>query len=206
MELIKQLLNYKNGFFIEVGANDGIQQSNTLFFEQDLGWDGILIEPCKSSFERCRANRKCNYVVHSALVGDETVNSIRGDFNDGHLMSSIDGKRLHRDDTSEVPATTLNKILRSIHLNRTIDLFSLDVEGYEYEVLQGLDLNAYKVKCILIEIMLHNYEKVVKHLEQNNFVLIDNVTKFTKETHPGWDGTHNDYIFCLREFLLVNPV
>ena len=48
------LLNHKeNGFYIELGAFDGITQSNTYFFELNRGWKGILIEPSKTSFELC---------------------------------------------------------------------------------------------------------------------------------------------------------
>ena len=40
------IINKKNGFFIELGANDGLFQSNTAFFEKEHEWTGILIEPC----------------------------------------------------------------------------------------------------------------------------------------------------------------
>ena len=42
---IENYLNYDNGFYVELGANDGIQQSNTFFFEKYRGWKGVLIEP-----------------------------------------------------------------------------------------------------------------------------------------------------------------
>jgi hypothetical protein len=38
-------LNFDNGYFIECGANDGIRQSNTLYYEKEKGWRGVLIEP-----------------------------------------------------------------------------------------------------------------------------------------------------------------
>ena len=44
-------LNYNNGFFIELGANDGLRQSNTYYLEKNLGWRGILIEPEKKNFD-----------------------------------------------------------------------------------------------------------------------------------------------------------
>ena len=48
-----EFLNYKDGFFVELGANDGIRQSNTFYFEKNLNWRGILIEPIKSKFIKC---------------------------------------------------------------------------------------------------------------------------------------------------------
>ena len=48
IELDRQLLPHldkRKGFFIEAGANDGVTQSNTLFFERHRGWRGLLVEP-----------------------------------------------------------------------------------------------------------------------------------------------------------------
>ena len=53
-----QYLNYNNGYFIELGANDGVIQSNTLHYEIYKNWNGILIEPIKSKFDQCKAIRK----------------------------------------------------------------------------------------------------------------------------------------------------
>ena len=44
-----EFINYENGFFIECGANDGVDQSNTWYYEKNLNWSGILIEPLKNS-------------------------------------------------------------------------------------------------------------------------------------------------------------
>ena len=51
-------INYKNGVFIEVGANDGLTQSNTAYFEKNLNWTGLLIEPNNKQFLKCKENRK----------------------------------------------------------------------------------------------------------------------------------------------------
>jgi len=42
---VLEKLDYKeNGFFIEIGAYDGITLSNTYSLEKDFGWDGICVE------------------------------------------------------------------------------------------------------------------------------------------------------------------
>ena len=48
-----------NGFFIELGACDGLYLSNTLYFEKEKNWNGICIEPNSSYFSRLCKNRKC---------------------------------------------------------------------------------------------------------------------------------------------------
>ena len=48
-----------NGYFVDVGAYDGITLSNTFILEKHLGWSGICIEPNPEAFEKLRANRSC---------------------------------------------------------------------------------------------------------------------------------------------------
>ena len=72
---------------------------------------------------------------------------------------------------------------------------SLDTEGYEYNILEGLNLNKYRPKYMLIEIYLKDYIKIYDFLEKHNYKLIKNFTNYNKKTNPHWDGTHNDYLF-----------
>jgi hypothetical protein len=61
----------KNGFFVELGANDGISQSNTLYFEKYMNWSGILIEPILEKFESCVSNRSPkNSYTNAACVSN----------------------------------------------------------------------------------------------------------------------------------------
>ena len=51
-----QFINYQNGFYIEMGAHDGIINSNTYYYEKNLNWKGILIEP-SNFFDNLKNNR-----------------------------------------------------------------------------------------------------------------------------------------------------
>lgn len=65
---LKKYLNFRRGYFIEAGANDGVKQSNTLYFEKYKGWRGILIEPIPNLAKKCRINRPKCIVENCALV------------------------------------------------------------------------------------------------------------------------------------------
>ena len=54
---IEKYLDINNGFSVELGANDGVTQSNTLHFEKFRNWRGILIEPTPHNYLLCRENR-----------------------------------------------------------------------------------------------------------------------------------------------------
>ncbi len=68
-------LNFKNGFYIECGANDGVNQSNTWYFEKSLNWRGILIEPNKQIFQELKKNRSSKNIFENvALVSEDFKN------------------------------------------------------------------------------------------------------------------------------------
>jgi hypothetical protein len=71
-DLDKQLekyVNYDNGFFVELGANDGISQSNSLYFEIKRGWRGVLVEPTPHNFLLCKEQRSTkNSIFCNACV------------------------------------------------------------------------------------------------------------------------------------------
>jgi FkbM family methyltransferase len=166
-ELDRKLLPFlgnRKGFFIEAGANDGITQSNTLFFERHRGWRGLLIEPIPDLAARCRKNRPRSIVENCALVAaGDPRKEVSMQF--CNLMSlvkvAMDSEEADREHITKgcavqgiqsyevsVPARTLDDVLAS-HGIEKVDLFSLDVEGYELPVLQGL--TKVRPKFLLIE-------------------------------------------------------
>jgi len=188
--------NRENGFYIELGANDGLTQSNTAFFEKYKNWTGILIEPSIKAFNLCKINRPNSICINCACVSNDYQNNyISGDFNTSDLMASIGGLRLNNHDSCIVPAKTLEEILNCQKLTNDIDFLSLDVEGYELNVLKGLNLNKYRPKWMLIEIYTKDYKCLIDYLTNYDYKLHSNFTNYNHETNPGWDGTHNDYLF-----------
>ena len=191
------LFNHKtNGFYIELGAFDGITQSNTCFFEFNRNWKGLLIEPSKCSFDLCCKNRPNSIVVNCCCVSNTyNYTTILGDFN-SKLMSSVNGKRLQSNELIEAKAMTLERILDENKIYEEIDFLSLDTEGYELSVLQGLNLDKYRPKYLLIEIYSNDFNNILTYLHSKNYILHSNFTNYNHNDSPIWDGTHNDFLFC----------
>src|SRR5262245_59004648 len=68
---LRPYLDFCDGIFVEAGANDGLRQSNTLYFEKYRGWTGLLVEPVPELAERCRRNRPGCVVENCALVAED---------------------------------------------------------------------------------------------------------------------------------------
>ena len=187
--------NKTGGFYIELGANDGLTQSNTALFEFSKDWTGLLIEPSVNAYNQCKVNRPKSVVVNYACVSSSyTESHVSGDFH-GHLMSSVNGQRRNSGTRHQIPARTLESLLDEHAPNASIDLLSLDTEGYELHILQGLNLSKYRPHYMLIEVYTKDYDAICAFLQEHGYALHSNFSNYTKENHPPWDGTHNDYLF-----------
>ena len=168
-------IGVKSNFYIEAGANDGITQSNTAMFEFQYGWTGILVEPNFENYQKSCRNRPKSKVVHGALVSkDYSQETIKGIFSStslnrwNGLATGVTEEHLadFPDQVCEVPAITLTKVLQNCNAPSDIGFFSLDVENYELEVLQGLDTELWRPHIILMEVGKWYVEGVLdKHVE-----------------------------------------
>lgn len=199
---LESYLDFNGGYFVELGANDGVAQSNTLYFERERGWRGVLIEPILHNFIRCRQNRSAeNHFVCAACVSSAhpqpfvklayanlmtTPLGLESDIDDP-LQHAESGQVYlpQGESTVEVMASarTLGDILKDAGAPPRIDLLSLDVEGAELDVLKGLDHASHQFSYMLIE--SRNPQRLAEHLAGHGYLLIDKLSQ-------------HDYLFTRR--------
>ena len=168
----------RNGVFLELGALDGVTYSNTKFFEDSLGWSGVLIEPIPRNSERCRQTRPRS-LVYDCIVSSSTepmeiyVNGAVSSVKDFTTQEYYDGWHKNKAiETIQVPCRRLDDILHSAGI-RSIDFWSLDVEGSEYEVLKTMDWTI-PVRVLCMEVSGGQYSEMNEAcrdlLRQHGFV------------------------------------
>ena len=186
---LEKYLNYSGGYFVELGANNGVDQSNTLYYEKYKNWRGTLVEPSPENFLRCLDNRSTNTKIFcNACVSFEYKDRFV-EIAFGNLMSSPIGlesdlldpvshaKNGNRATLLPVYASVarnLNDILIEAGAPPEIDLLSLDVEGAEIEVLKGVDHKNFKFKYICVE--CRDISKMKKYLEPLKYKLIEKLS------------------------------
>ena len=145
----------KDGYFVDIGSGHGIKDSNTKALEA-LGWSGVCVDPFPQSME----TRKCEVFAEVAYSSaGHTVSFTSAGHLGGirdHLGLWASDKRLAEAETVELTTTTMDEILERARAPQYLHYVSLDVEGAEYEVLQGLDLAKYQVGALTVE---HNFEE-----------------------------------------------
>jgi FkbM family methyltransferase len=119
-----KFINYRNGFYIDCGANDGVNQSTTWYFEKYLNWNGILIEPLPKIYKELKLNRsQNNFFFNNALVSSSFKKRLIKmiDFEDS-IMAKVNNSKFSNNlskKTINVKATTLNNILYKISKKQT---------------------------------------------------------------------------------------
>lgn len=190
-KLNKYLKDIKNGFFIEAGANDGLSQSNSYYFEFYKNWRGLLVEPIEELYQKCLENRSRQTIIENcALVtrdyaGSE-VDIIYTPVCNG-LMSVLDGAHAparlamaqEKGIRRKAAAHTLGSLLDK-HGIQHADILLLDIECYELQALQGIDFEKHHITYLLIE-ELDNDGKIEEYLKPW-YTRIDQLT-------------HHDYLY-----------
>ena len=156
--VLNELREKREGFFIEIGAGDGLYLSNTYLLEKNFGWTGILVEPNKSLYNSCINLRQC--ITINQLVLGQNHPSIKffeksvGEFSHSEGYGDITASEI--ESTYEVSAIRFEEIFKGLSIVPDIDFLSIDTEGSEVEILKSIDFSRFKPKIICIE---HNYVK-----------------------------------------------
>ena len=153
-----QALDFKHGgFFVEFGATDGKEFSNTLLMERDFGWTGILAEPASVWHADLHANRQA--IIDTRCVWKTSGDTVEFSHTPRAVNSSISEfvrtRRRLRSKTVSVETVSLNDLLAQHDAPGMVDFISIDTEGSEFDILNAVDFDRWKFRVMTVE---HNYE------------------------------------------------
>lgn len=168
----------KCGFFIDIGAHDGISFSNTIFLEKVRGWGGMCFEPNPDVFQNLSINR--NSINYNCCIGNqdtfvdfwkiegdsEMLSGIKNYYDENHIQRIFKENRISGGTVNEIKVSMKPLMFfKEIH-NMIIDYVSLDTEGNELSVLQSIDFNVLNIYSLSVE---NNYkDKRIDNLLLNN--------------------------------------
>ncbi len=150
----------RGGYFVEFGATNGVDLSNSWLLEKAFGWTGILAEPATIWHDCLQQNRTA--IIETKCVWREsgaTLDFTMADVPEFSTLSTFRAKATKRDDdpsTYTVETISLLDLLQSNRAPTYIDYLSVDTEGSEYEILKNFDFSRFQFGVITVE---HNYNK-----------------------------------------------
>jgi hypothetical protein len=185
--VIGLLRDKREGFFIDLAANDARKLSNTYALERRFGWQGLCIEPNPEYWFDLSRFRTCKVVA--AIVGQDRMEEIK--FNYRGVYGGINREDFDNGEeykTESIPAFTvpLQEVLERTDTPHVIDYLSLDVEGAETYIMKNFPLSSYRIKIMTVE---RPDKELQLHLLANGFKLMGDISHFGETL---W--IHNDYI------------
>ena len=175
--------NKKNGFFVEIGAYDGIEGSNCYHFEKYMNWQGIAIEPSQIQYDKLKNNRTCK-TINKAISNDkkdvEFLEVIEGltqmsGINNNFFQRNIN--IITKNSASKTKSFKIKTITfdQVISKNSEIDYLSIDIEGGEMALLNSINFNDYEIKVISVENNIPEIQNFKNFFDDKNFIYFDRV-------------------------------
>jgi FkbM family methyltransferase len=174
---LAQLGFKRNGFFVEFGATNGVDLSNTWLMEKHFGWKGVLAEPARCWHVALAANRTA--VIEKRCVWRKSGEVLKFNEVDAAELSTIDSFSQADDNrenrkagrTYDVGTISLDELLDVHRAPRVVDYLSIDTEGSELEILKSFDFSRRHFSVITCE---HNYtsqrEEIFDLLSRNGYL------------------------------------
>ena len=158
--ILKQTQEKREGYFVEVGAANGLKLSNTFWLEHEFDWQGLCVEPNPNYAEELAAYRQCQ-ISHACVgptTGEHTFFVLADEYSS---MAEFAESDLHADTRSqrtsgsiELITTSLNDLLAHHAVPPHFDYLSIDTEGSEFAILNAFDFSTWTIDYITVE---HNY-------------------------------------------------
>ena len=196
--------NKKKGFFIDIGCNHPVYNNNTYLLYKK-GWRGINVDLDKQSIKLFNLFRKYDFNKNAAVSSVSKEVDLYFYHNKSAIntlnKTSAEFQKAIPKEVRKITTNTLNSIiLESSFADKKVDFLSIDVEGYELEVLKGFDLKKYSPKVIVIEFL----DLSLKKLEVVNFkiqtVLDSPVYKYmTDNNYTLVNWIHSDLLFVSKD-------
>ena len=169
-------------------SHNGVNSSNTFTLENELGWEGALIEPSPQWHEQLEKNRPNTKIVKKCVwkstgltldffMSNAGALSTLNDFkeSDSKSMPANTKVRIEKGEVLKVETISLNDVLKNYFQDISPTYISVDTEGSEYDILYAFDFDKYKPTVFTVE---HNFTdmeiKIDDLMKKNGYVRIFN--------------------------------
>ena len=145
----------RDGYFLEIGSDDGISLNNTFLLEKRYRWRGLCIEANPMAYQDLVKVRRATCLNACVDSTEREVDFVQRDQLSGILADDTDNRRTEGNaataDVIQLKTRRLAEILGAENAPREIDYLSIDVEGAEERVLLEFPFDEYRFRCMTVE-------------------------------------------------------
>ena len=162
--------------FLEFGATDGLELSNSFMLENTLNWSGVLSEPSPQWHEVLKENRKYTKIIKKCIWSEsgkilDFFMSDRGNFStlnefidsDKYSMPLNTESRKKAGKLITVETISLNDVIKEYFNNTSPSYISIDTEGSEFKILESFNFENYRPKVFTVE---HNFTELQSEIDE----------------------------------------
>ena len=207
-QLVQAFFQGKAGFYVDVGANDPVLDSQSYHLEA-LGWTGLLVEPDPDCCNLLRKNRK-GVVVEMACSSPENAGRLL-QLNRAGPHSTLEERPIAPGavvrSTVSVRCDTLDAILRSQGAPVGFDLLSIDIEGHELVALSGFSFSHWKPRLVLLEDHVTHLKKhALMQRSGYQLILRTGLNSWYVPAQPPYTASFAARLEYLRKYYLGLPL
>ena len=178
---------YKNGFYMDIGAHDGITINNTLYFEEYNNWTGVNVEPIEKIYNKLVMNRLNDININCAICNNdgiaefilnigytEMISGLKNNYDPRHF-ERLEKENKEMNSKTEIISVNTRKVetICDKYNITHINYLSIDVEGAEFDVIKSINFDKVFIDVIGFE---NNYNdisvEIIKYLETFNYIEI----------------------------------
>lgn len=173
--LIEKFKNKTNGYYIELGAGNGLEGSCTYILEKYYHWKGISLEANFNLYKEFISHRK-NPCINKAICGNDGEEDFIIPNRTGYAgltrtITEYHKKICYGEQYVIKKVKTISFLTLLKQCPNTIDFISMDIEGAELDCLSVFPFDNYKVQCFIVEL---SNDKIIELLIQKKYKLITN--------------------------------
>lgn len=175
--------------YLDVGTNHPKMGNNTYLFYRN-GSSGVCVEPNPTLCELIRKTRPRDQCLNIGLSdGEDGVAdfysmsaNVLSTFSKEEALELDAGGKYKIDQVLSIPVRNINSVIRE-NFDKPIDLVSIDVEGWNEEIVRSFDFSLQRPFCFCIETLTFSETNSGKKLSGIIEVMQSNSYSVFADTH-----------------------